>query len=67
MKGRLIFMNIKTYESLSSFFAQDNFSEIEGDYVQTLGFDAAGDGGAAVFKVISVSNETTSNTLEIDG
>lgn len=67
MKGRLIFMNIKTYESLSSFFAQDNFSEIEGDYVQTLGFDAAGDGGAAVFKVISVSSETTSNTLEIDG
>lgn len=67
MKGRLIFMNIKTYESLSAFFAQDNFSEIEGDYVQTLGFDAAGDGGAAVFKVISVSSETTGNTLEIDG
>lgn len=60
-------MNIKTYESLSSFFAQENFSEIEGDYVQTLGFDAAGDGGASVFKVISVSSEATSNTLEIDG
>ena len=58
-------MNIKTYESLSAFFAQENFSEIEGDYVQTLGFDTPGDGGAAMFRVISVAEASISTQLEI--
>lgn len=59
-------MIIKTYESLAAFFEQENFSEGVGDYVQTLGFDTAGDGGAAMFKVISVSDAIISTQLEIN-
>ena len=60
-------MTIKTYESLAAFFAQENFSEVEGDYVQTLGFDTPGDGGAAMFKVVSVADESANSQLEISG
>lgn len=60
-------MTIKTYESLAAFFAQENFSEVEGDYVQTLGFDTPGDGGAAMFKVVSVADESANSQLEING